>query len=387
MERDFTIAQLHNLYNQIEDVGSEWYDYALDTLGDLWITLMDVTNIVPLTFDKNNADEYFRKVLDQKNISCNELNDIFDSVMDLDTQYGSDLNDLNFVLSKMSSAINGLTYSINPDVNIFSSQAVLHFTSGAMSEMNHSMSVIENNYDEHMSVVLKTIAKNGVVDFVKAAIDTLYTPLVEFSKCILSGDFVGALAAIYKTIDSFFTACQNLAAVVLIPIGLGMSAIFDNNRMAYKSMKISWDYENRDGLADEWRSHSSKDGDFYDTLADLTESTGYVVDIYDYCDSVNDLVDGDVEVDTDKPKANIDKPKYDVLGVPSDTIRTGKTIVDYTISTYESIENHDATAIEDLLKEFDLVSTFNDAGEVVDATLEINGYDTNAGTSSGGSSW
>lgn len=261
MIRDFSEDRKEKLKKQIDEINSETLCWLTDGLGDLgtrfskWIGLLDINNYM------DNISAYHKKVLDMNDMTKKEIDQIFEDVYSVDSEYKEQFRDAGSGLDKWISKVHILRDQINPGFSITSAAGIRKSCKEINKEIEAVRKEMAEAYEKELAYSEKRAAMEAAKGFVTAFADGIGNVMSMPGKMIssvLSGNPAGIASATWDLVNSVFSVGQKGAAFTAVILGIGIGSLSgkNKNKVREKALEESESLNSRDGLTGEFESLS-----------------------------------------------------------------------------------------------------------------------------------
>lgn len=274
MERDFTEEQKDTLKRLIDEINDEQLLPITDIFGDLWAEIVSVAAaLVGLDYFscKNATEKYFKRVLDAKDTTKEQIDEIFENVHTVDDEHKVMFDTYLGQIERAATVMNGLTAFIDPNGDNFMKGNVLRDLDATFKEFSANMKKVNTYFDSSLDYIYTKLKEDTVKNFVKGCINFVFDATLLVG-CAVTGNAAGFAHHLYGVINDGVMMNSQVSALSGITSAKEMS-----NRDRYKSISgIKEDIDTEDL------------GDLIDNkLGDSTggKVLGFVVDVADYADA------------------------------------------------------------------------------------------------------
>ena len=150
MKRDFSDASKEELINLVSQVESEkWCDFT-DWVGDRWCDFESWIGDLDIQHYINDVNAYHKKVIDKNNTTVQEIENIFNTVKEVDTSYAVRMAACRDQLKSIGNLILELTQIIEPSNRVFQ-----------VGGINGGLAGFFTNYEKTKKILL-ILSQNGL---------------------------------------------------------------------------------------------------------------------------------------------------------------------------------------------------------------------------------
>ncbi len=362
MIRDFTEETKERLLNQIDEVNGETWSAFTDGLGDIALTVGKWLGLLDLKDDMSNVESYQKAILDKTDMTKNELNQIFENVYAVDTDFKGAFSEINEKEELYNSKLDALIGLINPNFQIASAKEIM----AAVSSYNEQLEAIDQKIAETYIAEMDWAAKQALKDAGKNFLKGLGTMASGLAK-LASGNAFGFV----DEINGFFQLASSLETALNLG-GYAISGSIADLRGDSLSEKLS----SKQFFLDEALESSDNEG-----LADVLDDMGMeglssaveiidtAVSIAECATNIDKFLSGKKIVENSKSYANTLSTSWKTIG----------TAAKYTAAIYDSVtgeglESLYKTIAKDKISLYkqaqSLSDTIQDGVEVVVDTVE-----------------
>lgn len=253
MKRDYTEETLNKLKKQIRDINDSDFCELTDLLGDVWYYFQACIGVLRIENYLYDTQKYHRKVLDQHDTTIKELNKIFTDARMVDFEYSKKMNKTVSLVNDYIRYIKRLTYIINPQMKKMSAG---YINTVANDFKNSIASKEEENNNVYEELLLKReigAMADASKDFLLESVSAVKN-IFDLTVHMADKDVLGCVSDIWNLVNAPFRIGEELVALVIIPLGFGLSKITGYDKsMRVNAVAYSEDFHNRDGLVGEMK--------------------------------------------------------------------------------------------------------------------------------------
>lgn len=218
VERKYTEEVYNELVSMIQDIQENDVCWIKDVIGDSvsyfrsWIGELNIEHYL------DNVSEYHREVLDQHNTTVEELDKIFDEVGYLDFTYRDKVENLYDGLCDYRCGIEALSSAFGAGGSLISPSHIQI----CADQVNALLASGSERIDETFEEVLRKREEEVVWDAFKELIGDVLSyagSICKFIVCVMEGDIIGALAALWSTIDKLIATTEDMGAIAAVIYG------------------------------------------------------------------------------------------------------------------------------------------------------------------------
>lgn len=299
MKRDFSEKAKQHLETQIYELEDETLCPLTDALGDLchkfnyWIGILNINNFT------DHVDRYHKKVLDMNNTTKAQLEQIFSNVYSVDGEYADKFLVLTDRMKGTASKMQILSDQLHPSLSIASATTIQKECKGINKELKNSDTKMAATYDKELSYREKKAAieaLKGIPGSVLSFAGDLFGFTAGVAKGVVTGDFTSAASAGWGLINAPFNLGQDLVALSVVGLGLGIGSISGDkkNKIRESTLEYAEDYLERDGLTSELEAYADDDsvlGRIYGIAAKGSKGLDKAKEVYDIYQGAKDITE------------------------------------------------------------------------------------------------
>lgn len=250
MIKDFSSATQNRLLSQIESIKKKQLCSVTDFFGDLWTRGGKWIGHLHLKEDMSNIESYQRKVLDMTNMTKNQLNQLFQNVYKIDSDYQSKFSELNLRESEYNNKIRSLIDQIHPNFSISDASTIR----SVCAAHNTRLKSIEKSINKSFEKELDWAAKQAAMKSAKGVFESLFYSAVDLVclpastvKNVVTCNWIGIASDTQGLINDVFSVGGNLVGLG----SLGLLLISGKNKKK-KNLAITYSetYSGVKGLSD-----------------------------------------------------------------------------------------------------------------------------------------
>lgn len=284
MIRDFSEERKEKLKRQIDEVNSETLCWLTDGLGDLgtrfgrWIGILDINNYM------DNIGAYHKKMLDMNDMTKKEIDQIFEEVYSVDSEYEKNFGKVSSMLDTWIDKTHVLRDQINPGFSIAPAAEIRKSCKKLNKELETIRGEIAEAYEKELAYSEKRAALEafkGGVGAIGDLVGNLFAMPGKMINSFLSGNPAGIASATWDLINSVFSVGQKAAAFAAVGLGIGIGSLSgkNKNKVREKALEESESLNSRNGLTGEFENLSHSGGFAGQIYGGLAKGSGALDDI------------------------------------------------------------------------------------------------------------
>lgn len=285
MTRDFSEKKRQELEKELDTVDKNFLEGLWDAWSDLSMRFGKWAGILNLDSYAGAVEEYHKAMLDMNNTTKKDLDKIFETVYDLDSEFGQKFLYLKQEQEQCKRMIEILSDSIGPSFTIASAATIKANGKAIKKEMKATNEMIVEEYHRELDYA-ETKAAIESVKGVGSGVLSVFGSIFSFTGHMAKREFAAATSDVWGLINATCKTSQNATALVTLAIGVGLSYLGGKGKynMYEEAVSNAEDYSSRTGFTDELEGWGNK------KLAAVSGTMDTVKETYDVIDTARGFV-------------------------------------------------------------------------------------------------
>lgn len=287
MIRDFSEEAKERLNREIYNVDKEAWSDITDKIGDLSMQIASWSGVLEIYGDLAGVKKYQKAIIDMKNMTRKELDEIFNDVYMEETRYCSYIARLKVKQNLLKQKIEVLNNSIHPDFSIDSKETIAKKMSLLNSKLEEVNGKIEEDYKKELEKATKKSAlkaiKKSFHGIINSAVDIFTAPAKVIEGMITKQPGI-IINAGWDLVNDVFDTGSGLVAIIMIPTSMILSYGYHDKNVMESGLTEIEEYLEVDGLAALFKKNSEDGGcdtKFYKSLYKAAENIDTVSKLYE----------------------------------------------------------------------------------------------------------
>lgn len=290
--RDFSENRKSVLTAQVRAVNQDGQWCFFDEVGDIvsWFSArfgeLQIENYL------NRIDEYHKKIIDQKDITQKELEEIFRDVEHTDAEYRYEFASLNEGLERYRKSLLQMANMINPANRIFTSENLKKAAALVKTDIDAGSAKIEAVFNTELVYMQDEILKNALKEFT-GDILSLGIDVMKFTVQVVKKDPAGTVVSLWQTVNDTCALLGDVGALAggAVCVGATLFGVKGINKIKKKILEEAEEHQNIESIAEVFERAEQDD------IAKIANGINAMADAYDLYDSAKGIMEGANKLD------------------------------------------------------------------------------------------